>query len=384
MPLEMSMNKHLIALATAALLAGCGGGADEAAPSAAPATPAAAASQLRTTLAAQPIRVNAVTPAQAADQLMNFAETTFPMYFPSHQATGTLDPFLFRYYPQTGVYLGVVVKANMGYTLNGVYVMGGPFGDAPLYVGQLTQFITPTDPGTGGPTGPNNGCYDLGLLEATGTRVDLTMLHNGDSTGTVNQVWTVNGPKTFEGVSAVETLIKMTGSLTSEGTTANVDSETKGYDKRTGDAEVTSYGMEMVIRTSLAGFDLTMTSKSVGNPPSVDRHYGLAAGQSVTQSSTTTVTSVTTGIPGVPPTPNTSTSTTTETIKFVGREQVTVPAKTFNACKFETTIAGVPNEVTTMWVIDGKGIPVKIQHTTNGVVTQTQQATVVKVNGQAL
>lgn len=379
------MNKHLIALATAALLAGCGGGADDTAPSAAPATPAAAASQLRSALSAQAVRLAAVSPAQAADQLMNFAETTFPMFFPSHQSTGTLDPFLYRYYPQTGVYLGVVVKADMGYTMNGVYVMGGPFGDAPIYVGQLTDFITPTDPGTGGPNGPNNGCYDLGLMETTGTRVDLTFQHTGDSTGTVNHVWTVNGPKTFEGRSAVETLVTMMGTLTADGSAGSIDSEIKSYEKRTGDAEVTSYGSTSVMRATADGITMTTTLKEVDNPPSVDRHYGLAVGQSITQSSTTTTTRTVSGIPGVPTTtPYTSTSTTTETIKFVGREQVTVPAKTFSACKFETTIAGMPNTVTTMWVIDGKGIPVKTQTTENGVVTSTEQATVVKLNGQNL
>jgi hypothetical protein len=140
------INRYLTAFAAAAFLAGCGGGSDEATTSTA-STPAAAAAQLRTAMSAQAqtqVKVSAaVSPAQAAEQLLNFAETTFPNFFPVHQTTGTFDPFLFRYYPQTGVYVGVVVKANMGYTLDGVYVMGGPFGDAPIYVGQLNAFITP-------------------------------------------------------------------------------------------------------------------------------------------------------------------------------------------------------------------------------------------------
>lgn len=381
------MNKHLIALAAAAFLAGCGGGSDDADTTSTTSTPAAAAAQFRTTLSAQGgTKVSAaVSPAQAAEQLLNFAETTFPMFFPSHQTTATFDPFLFRYYPQTGVYVGVVVKANMGFTLDGVYVMGGPFGDAPMYVGQLTQFITPVDPGTGGPTGPNNGCFDLGLLETTGTRVDLTMQHSGDATGLLTQVWTINGAKTFEGHAAVETQIKHTGTLTTAGVSAPTDMDIKSYQKRTGDAEVTSYGSDSVINSSVAGFNMTTTSKSVNTPPYVDRQYGLAAGQSVTQTMTTAITSTTTGIPGVPSTPQTSTSTTTQTIKFVGREQVTVPAKTFSACKYETTFSGGGvNTMTTSWVIDGKGIPVKTQITVNGVINSTQEATVVKLNGQNL
>ena len=381
------MNKHLIALAAAAFLAGCGGGSDDA--TSTTSTPAAAAAQMRSAMAAQAqtqVRVAAaVSPAQAAEQLLDFAEATFPNFFPVHQATGTFDPFLFRYYPQTGIYVGVVVKANMGYTLDGVYVMGGPFGDSPVYVGQLSAFITPVDPGTGGPTGPNNGCYDLGLLETAGTRVDLTMQHSGDSTGTVTQVWTINGAKTFEGHSSVETLIKHTGTLTTDGVSAATDMEIKGYQKRTGDAEVTHHGAESVIRSSFGGFDVTTTSKTVYNPLWVDRLYGLGLGQSLTQSSTATITTTTTGIPGLPATPNTNTSTTTQTTKFVGREQVTVPAKTYSTCKFETTYsASGTTTVTTIWVIDGKGIPVKSQITAAGVVNSVQEATSVKLNGQAL
>jgi hypothetical protein len=381
------MNKHLIALAAAAFLAGCGGGSDDTTSTAT--TPAAAAAQMRTAMAAQAqtqVKVSAaVSPAQAAEQLLDFAESTFPNFFPVHQATGTFDPFLFRFYPQTGIYVGVVVKANMGYTMDGVYVMGGPFGDSPVYVGQLSSFITPVDPGTGGPTGPNNGCYDLGLLDTAGTRVDLTMQHSGDSTGTVTQVWTINGAKTFEGHSSVETHMKHTGTLTTSGMSAPMDMEIKGYQKRTGDAEVTHHGAESVIRSSFGGFEMTTTSKTVYNPLWVDRLYGLAVGQSLTQSSTATITTTTTGIPGVPATPNTTTSTTTQTTKFVGREQVTVPANTYSACKFETTFsASGTTSVTTIWVIDGKGIPVKSQITVSGVVNSTQEATSVKLNGQAL
>jgi hypothetical protein len=382
------MTKHLIALAAAAFLAGCGGGSDEATTTAS--TPAAAAAQFRTALAAQGGAkvAAAVSPAQAAEQLLNFAESTFPNFFPGHQATGTYDPFLFRYYPQTGIYVGVVVKAGMGFTLDGVYLLGGPFGNTPFYVGQLGNFITPVDPGTGGNgnvAGPNNGCYDLGLLETTGTRVDLAMQYSGDQTGTVTQVWTVNGPKTFEGQAAVELEIKHTGTLTTAGVAASVDIDAKGYDKRTGDFEVTSYGSESVITASAEGFNIVNTSKTVDTPPSLDRQYGLAVGQSVTQSSTIATTTTTTGIPGLPATPKTTTSTTTETIKIVGREQVTVPAKTYSACKFESTFStGGVSTVTTTWVIDGKGIPVKIQTTVNGVVNSTQQATSVKLNGQAL
>lgn len=382
------MNKHLIALAAAALLAGCGGGSDDTTSTAN--TPAAAAAQMRTAMAAQAqtqVKVSAaVSPAQAAEQLLNFAESTFPNYFPVHQATGTFDPFLYRYYPQTGIYVGVVVKANMGYTMDGVYVMGGPFGDSPVYVGQLSSFITPVDPGTGGPTGPNNGCYDLALHDATGTRIVVVMQHSGISTGTQTMDWLVKGPKTFEGQSAIETDFRISGTMTTQGQTASSDFTTTSYGRATGSAEFTSYGSQTSNTSNMpGGFTSTSATKTVYTPPWVSRVFGLAVGQSTTESSTAAITTTTTlSGPGVtlPPTTTTTTTTSTMTTKFVGREQVTVPAGTYNTCKFEVTNAGVTG-VTTSWVIDGKGIPVK-GTTTVDSAQQTHEATSVTLNGQRL
>jgi hypothetical protein len=379
------MNKHLIAIAAAAFLAGCGGGSDEATMSNA-STPAAAAAHMRSAMAAQ-VRVSAaVSPAQAAEQLLNYAESTFPNFFPVHQTTGTYDPFLFRYYPQTGVYVGVVVKANMGFTLDGVYVMGGPFGNAPMYVGQLSTFITPVDPGTGGPTGPNNGCYDLALQDATGTRIVVVMQHSGISTGTQTMDWLVKGPKTFENQSAIETEFRLSGTMTTQGQTASTDFTTMSYGRATGSAEFTSYGSQTSNTNSMpGGFTSTSATKTVYTPPWVSRVFALAVGQSTTESSTSAITSTTTlSGPGVtlPPTTTTTTTTSTMTTKFVGREQVTVPAGTYNTCKFEITNAGVTG-VTTSWVIDGKGIPVK-GTTTIDSSQQTHEATSVTLNGQRL
>ena len=327
-------------------------------------------------------RAAAVSPAQAAEQLLDFAESHYPAYFPSHQATSTFDPFLYRSYPQTGIYVGVVVKPGMGYTMDGVYVLGGVFGDVkPVYVGQLSAFITPVDPG---PTSRNNGCYDLALLETAGTRLELTLQQSGETTGTLTQVSTTGGTTTFAGHSAIETVIKLTGTQTVGGMTSPVDVDTRSYQKRTGDTEVTSYGEESVSHTTLQGASVTIATTEVYTPPSVDRIYGLAAGESLTQANTVKTTKTTTGIPGTSGTPSTTYETTTETLRFAGREQVTVPAGTFNACRIDTTSADAPNVVVSQWVIDGKGIPVKVQTKVDGVVIGTQQATVVKLNGQSL
>lgn len=85
----------------------------------------------------------AIDPAEAVRQLMDFAEAQYPAYFPSHPATLTAQPFAYRHYGETGVYLGVATQQNSPYTYGGVYVLGGPFGGAPVFVGHLTNFIKP-------------------------------------------------------------------------------------------------------------------------------------------------------------------------------------------------------------------------------------------------
>src|SRR4051812_11591137 len=78
-----------------------------------------------------------------ANQLFDLAESRYTALFPGHKTTGTFSPFLYRYYPETGMYVGIAVTANANFQLNGVYVMGGPFAGV-TYVGPITAFITTT------------------------------------------------------------------------------------------------------------------------------------------------------------------------------------------------------------------------------------------------
>jgi hypothetical protein len=378
------MNKHAWGAAALLVLAGCGGGSDDSSSTAS--TPATAAAQLRTAMSVQQARpAAAASAADAAEQLLDFAEASFPAYFPAHQSTSTLDPFRFRHYPQTGVYVGVVVKPGMGYTMDGVYVMGGPFGEEPVYVGQVSAFITPVDPnpGTGGSTGTNNGCFDLGLFETAGTRTTVAHRFTGLYTGYVTSDMTVIGPKTFEGQTAIETIFNTTGSAVSAtGVSIARDGEiAKTYSKRTGDAEVTEFGIETTFALGLGGASSTTTAKMVYQPAFANRWSGMAVGQSITETHTgTATTTITYSFPGLPPQVMSEPFTTTNTVKFVGRESVTVPAGTYTACKFES-IAGT--STTTTWVLDGKGIPIKA-FLSFGDETWLQEATSVKLNGQAL
>lgn len=133
------------------LLAACGGG-DHETPQTLSADPVQAAASVLADGAAARRRALAATAAAAvptawdpealAEQLMGYAETRFPTYFPTHMATAAYAPFAYRHYAATGVYLGVVLDDG-AYTKAGVYVLGGEFGGQPRYVGQVTDFVTP-------------------------------------------------------------------------------------------------------------------------------------------------------------------------------------------------------------------------------------------------
>ncbi|MES2938423.1 MAG: hypothetical protein V4864_12120 [Pseudomonadota bacterium] len=101
------------------LLAGCGGG-NEGTPDTRPALPAQAA----------------VVPDAAA--LMDWAQAAYPSLFPGAQPTVSAAPFLYRYYPQTGNYLGVA-----GTT---VFVLGPVSNGALMTVGSLADFACRVDP----------------------------------------------------------------------------------------------------------------------------------------------------------------------------------------------------------------------------------------------
>jgi hypothetical protein len=131
----------LVACVAAAFTTACGGGDDTATADAQRAQGKAAAQQ--------------ATSAQAATQVMDYAEAHYGSYFPSHQADqqatydGTL--FRFRYYPQTGIYLGVVLEAGPGYASGGVYALGGPFTSL-FYAGPLTNYVSVSSPQPNGTT----------------------------------------------------------------------------------------------------------------------------------------------------------------------------------------------------------------------------------------
>lgn len=361
----MIARKHFLAIAVAAMIAGCGGGTDSSQSTAA--TPQAATSALRAPAGA----MATVSPESAANQLMDFAERRFPQFFPEHQVTLTNEPpFLYRHY-SNGANLGVVVAQNPFFALNGVYTLGGPLGGL-TYQGQLDAFITPTDTSSGG-TGNGNGCYDLALADTQGTHIVETFQYSGAITGSQTIDSLVGPTALFEGHTARETAIHTTGTNTAQGTTVNIDTTGTSYASRTGDAEMTQFGS--VISATFA--DLAATTRIVFSPPTVEHQYSLAIGASVT---TAQIGSANFQVPAIALN-QTSPINSSTTTKYVGQEQITVPAGTYNTCKLEQTTTP-STDVTTSWVIVGKGIPV--QTSTSGAQAVTIKATFISLNGQTL
>lgn len=367
-------------LAAAVVVAGCGGGADGGSEGAqaddAGATTQATVNTLRTRLAAEGVRSNAVSPQTAAEQLLDFAESRFPMYFPGHATTMTLGPLRFRAYA-SGAYLGVATSAENGYVANGVYVMGGPFGGKPTYVGLLTDFIVPVDPEVPvGPTGPSNGCFDMAAAETAGYSMVVTMQGTGTASGTSTTETRNAGLTSFEGHEVMESITRTINDSVFQGRTVHSDSEMRFYARRTGEAEVTEYGSVSPAQASPLNPDVTTSSRTVYTPPFVNRLAALPQGQSLTQSKVASVHSVT-QIPGLPASEGSMPMTITTTTTFAGVETVTVPAGTFTACKLLISVPGA--QPSTSWQHRGTGATLKFEGPMG-----TSVATSVIVNGVAL
>jgi hypothetical protein len=82
----------------------------------------------------------------SAHVLIDFGESRFPQFFPIHAPDRYAPPFVYRVYGDANghlTYLGVVIDGETPFTLDGVFVLGGSFGNAPQFVGPLSAFVSP-------------------------------------------------------------------------------------------------------------------------------------------------------------------------------------------------------------------------------------------------
>ena len=137
-------------------LAGCGGGGETVAVAQPHVSAASAVSPLDRPPVDHPAvkalfanaRVASIAPSISLSTLTaietlfdSVAEGRFPQFFPPHQATLVHPSFRFRYYSATGTYVGVATVDVNGLVPNGVYVMGGVFGGAPVYIAMMYDFV---------------------------------------------------------------------------------------------------------------------------------------------------------------------------------------------------------------------------------------------------
>ena len=151
----MNMSARILMLGLAALIGACGGGSggESALPSPqaavvdtalcadASAVPGGFAQVdgqcLRSSTALGASPQSAAQPPQAAvapdaTTLMNWAELTYPQYFPSQRSNLFSSPYTYRYYPESQNHLGIAGDS--------IFVLGPMSGNQIAYVGSLTGF----------------------------------------------------------------------------------------------------------------------------------------------------------------------------------------------------------------------------------------------------
>jgi len=343
------------------ILSGCGG-----AEPVAPGTAASTETALRAPSGA--LAAGPVSAQEAADMLMDVAEIQYSQHFSGSPTAMSVPPFRARYYHATGTYLGVVITGGTPYELNGVYVMGGTFGAAPTYVGPLSAFITPVDISSGG---ADNGCYDLSVYDRPGNHIVVGRTVSAP-VGTHTTESLVGDVVSFQGRQvreiAVNTTTNYSGGLTES-------FAVKNYANHTGEGELTSYGsVVQSTRTFPSGSTLNETATTVYSPPWTERRYRLAPSESAAQTYSYVKTS--SGSSG-------GTGTVRSIVKYVGREIITVPAGTYETCKFETITPRY--SITTDWLVVGPGISVqRVVRTLGSSSLYQTRATAVTLNGQPL
>jgi hypothetical protein len=358
-----------------ALVVGCGGGTDDAVRNFD--SPQGTTGALRAADSS-----SGISAESAANQLLDAAEAAYPQYFTVHRASQWALPFLYRYYPQTGIYLAVVVEEGSPYQLNGIYAAGGPFGSlaTPTYLGLVSQYIAPVPQAA---QSFGNGCNDFSLEDTEGATA-IVEVSGGDAYPDTSRTFTrtirmsAGGLSMFEGHQAREHTTSTSTTSTRQTAayglvTSTTRSVSRGYRSRTGDAESTTYGYLLWTGTTTPT-DNEYRTRSVFSPPYVEQMYSLAAGGSFTatwqEQATDRLTSETVVTDNVVYT------------KYVGRESLAVPAGTFEVCRFEDTYPGNA-EKATYWRLVGSGLLIK-SAIEGGGYSYWWDATSVTVNGKRL
>jgi hypothetical protein len=153
--------------------------------------------------------------ASDAEALFNWAETTYPQIFQTHQTTQQSGPWIYRHYAANGVYAGINKNDNK------VYVMGAHWGSTPVVVGPLTTLMATVE--------GNNGNNTVTACDATALPTGMTMTQNG-STITISTGGNCIEPPTDQNLCDIPVPAQPTRTGISVLSTTNlIKSELKGF-----------------------------------------------------------------------------------------------------------------------------------------------------------
>jgi len=135
-------------------------------------------------------------------------------------------------------------------------------------------------------------------------------------------------------------------------------------------SDLVSFGSTADITSPVAG-----SVKIVFTPPKRDKRFTLAQGETASQTYTIFTTTTLTGVPNA----ITSSHSQTDTVRYLGRETITVAGGTFNTCKFDENVGTTSASTVWMGADSAAGVMIKIQTPDAAIEFKTGS-----VNGSAI
>lgn len=381
------------ALLLCSLLAACGGGNEGTSASVhEQAFAAAPVSDRVQVLATTGRETSAVAVTITNDQLFAWAAKTYPTLFPGTAQKLSVDyegkTYDVRFFAATGNYLGISGGEAYGLGPFTGNVLQG-FGVVQSYATTVCADGSCTSSGGGGGGSTGNGtlndCIDpaSGSLPA-GFRLQVVYTYSGVITGEQTVETVIGSSASFEGQTATlsTSTTRGTNTISAAGQTFTVPTTTvvKSYQQPAGNGLLKTLGAETEATIGGITFsgvklpDTVTKSKTVFDPAELNSEFTLQVGQNVTKNTTIRTTLVS----GTGATTSVSSATT---YTYEARESVTVPAGTYNTCRYKTTTAA--GDTGTVWYIVGKGVPARTESRTSGG-TQLIQLKSGNYNGAAL
>jgi hypothetical protein len=262
-----------------------------------------------------------------SNTIFNWAEEEFPQFFsPTPQTTLFVDPWYYRYYSNTGNYVGVNRDEEM------VYVLGASTNNTVLRIASVDELLPLTLLNTGNNPNTSTNCVSLPLI-ATGSHYILNTTAN-DTNFTSDVTHNLVSNTTSE-----ETII-------SQGTTLRINQH---YTINNNIISINNISSQ----TSISGFEVT--TQTVFSPEKTAIAYQYCTGQTHRDESNATISTITAF-------GSNASQLNTISIRTINaiNESITTPAGTFLTIKStdEYTTNG-ESGTTILWLDQATGIPVQ-------------------------